>query len=642
MVNNQLLDMSFLHNYKLENTSVCNNIVFSLTSIPSRFINHQFEITLESLYSQTMKPKYIIINLCYEYDRTFSYDKNQFESKIQYYKEKYDNIIINFSKDFGPITKILGLHSLKYLLNHDDIIIVVDDDNVYEDKITYFYNLCYQLYTCDCIFIEEKNILNKNNSINVNTPFNIFYDNYKDFVNGWLSFSMKFNVINKLYEFYHRIIKDDQRIINHDDLIITLFYKLHNLYACGMNLITVKETTCQTIHNLDALSIMEMEHPFRLELEKTFFKKYNINYRNRKLSKHSINTNLNETILPRTLLFNISNVSYYPEKNNFHFKHIDLKYFDKFTLILTVTYFNHDLYFYENNEQKKIYLHIDEEVVEVTLTTVSKSFKQTYFVKLDRELKKIEHKKYNFNIIQTSSSKDNLHINKFYSINTILSYIPDIKYEFFDNFRQLEYLQNKNRKLKQFLLKLIPGAYKADLFRAVYLYYEGGLYFDCKNILYTPFHFFISKEKSLCQDLTKGLYNGNLFFSKSYNECLKLYLLKILDNIKYDSYNKNHLSVTGGHLFSNYIDEDSDEDVCLKNKYENDEWINNPTEFNKTDKWQYSFVVEIKTGKIILKTSYYKYYNDETTRIDYVDLYKKKEIYLPIVITDEIDNILDT
>jgi mannosyltransferase OCH1-like enzyme len=191
-------------------------------------------------------------------------------------------------------------------------------------------------------------------------------------------------------------------------------------------------------------------------------------------------------------------------------------------------------------------------------------------------------------------------------------------------------------------LKLIPGAYKADLFRAVYLYYEGGLYFDCKNILYTPFHFFISKEKSLCQDLTKGLYNGNLFFSKSYNECLKLYLLKILDNIKYDSYNKNHLSVTGGHLFSNYIDEDSDEDVCLKNKYENDEWINNPTEFNKTDKWQYSFVVEIKTGKIILKTSYYKYYNDETTRIDYVDLYKKKEIYLPIVITDEIDNILDT
>jgi hypothetical protein len=641
MVNKQLLDMSFLHDYKLENTSVCSNIVFSLTSIPSRFIHPQFDITLESLYNQTMKPKYIIINLCHEYNRTFSYDKNQFESKIQYYKEKYDNIIINFSKDFGPITKILGLHNLKDLLNHDDIVIVVDDDNVYEDKIIYFYNLCYQLYTCDCIFIEEKNILNKNNSFNTTTPFNIFYDNYKDFVNGWLSFSMKFNVINKLYEFYHRIIKDDQRIINHDDLIITLFYKIHNLYACGMNLITVKEFTCQTIHNLDALSIMEMEHPFRLELEKTFFKKYNINYRNRKLSKHSINTNLNETILPRTLLFNISNVSYYPEKNNFHFKHIDLKYFDKFTFILTVTYFNHDLYFYENNEQKKIYLHVDEEVVEISLITVSKSFKQSYFVKLDRELKKIEHKTYDFNIIQTSSTKDNLHINKFYSINTILSYIPDIKYEFFDNFRQLEYLQNKNRKLKQFLLKLIPGAYKADLFRAVYLYYEGGLYFDCKNVLYTPFHFFISKEKSLCQDLTKGLYNGNLFFSKSYNECLKLFLLKILDNIKYDSYNKNHLSVTGGHLFSNYIYEDSDEDVCLKNKYENDEWINNPTEFNKTDKWQYSFVVEIKTGKIILKTSYYKYYNDETTRIDYVDLYKKKEIYLPIVITDEIDNILD-
>lgn len=640
MVNYQLLDMLFLQEHKLQNISLCNNIIFSLTSIPSRFINIQFEKTIDSLYNQLLKPKYIIINLCYNYNRNFNYDKNIFENKIKFFKEKYDNIIINFSEDFGPITKILGLYNIKDLLNPDDIIIVVDDDNIYQDKITYYYNLCYQLYTCDSIFIDETNIFNKNNSLNSNEIFNIFYDNYKDFVYGWLSFSMKFKFISNLYDFYHKIIIDDEKIINHDDLILTLFYKIYNLYSCGINLITIIETTSHSIHNLDSLSSMEILNPFRYELERKFCKKYKIVYFNRKLSKHSNNLKINETILPRTLLFNISNLSYYPEKNNFHYKHIDLKYFDKYIFILTITYFNHDDYFYESDDQKKIYLDIDKEILEINLITNCKSFKQSYFIQIEYELNKINHYNYNFNIIQTNSTNDNLHINKFYSINTILSYIPDIKYEFFDNFRQIEYLHNKNKKLIPFLHKLIPGAYKADLFRALYLYYESGIYFDCKNILYTPFHFLNFKEKTLCQDLLQGLYNGNLFFSNIHSINLKNYILKILEHIKYDNYSDSHLSVTGGYLLSKFIDENNNEDICLKNTYETNEWIDNPNEFYKTDKWQDSFVIEIKTEKIILKTSYYKYYK-ENTRIDYVDLYNKKKIYLPIIISDEIDKILD-
>jgi len=633
-----LLDIDFLQDYDLENEKIENvssEIIFSLTSIPTRFIHKQFEKTIQSLYNQTYKPKYIIINLCNVYNRNFDYDKNTFESKIQYYKQNYDNIIINFSEDYGPITKILGLYKMHDFLKPEDKIIVIDDDVVYKPSVTYYYDLAYQMYNCDSVFIDELQILPQ--FLSDKNVYNIFYDNYKNFVYGWLSFSFKYKFINKLYDFYQRVKIEDESIINHDDLILTLFYKLHNLYACGINLIFPMELEVDSIVNVDSLSSTEIAKPFRYNLEKTFCKKYKIHFYNRKLSYHKSNITINETILPRTILYNISNLQYDPNKNNFHFKQIDLKYFNKNVFVLTLTYFNDDVYFTEPNNQKKIYLQMDKEELEIELKINYRAQKQSYFIQIKKELQKIEHKNYSFNIFQTFSNRNNLHVNKFYSINSILSLIPDMKYEFFDNIRQLEYLYNKNKKLITFLNKVIPGSYKADLFRAVYLYYEGGIYFDCKNILYSPIDNLLSKQKSLCEYTAGKLYNGNLFFSTPNNQHLKNYILKVLENIKYDLYDSNYLSVTGGHLLSNYINDD----IYLKNSYDNDDWISNHDEFNKSDKWQRSFVVEIETGKIILKTSYYNYYLLEDTRIDYVDLYNKKQIYSPIVITHEIDNILD-
>jgi hypothetical protein len=295
------------------------------------------------------------------------------------------------------------------------------------------------------------------------------------------------------------------------------------------------------------------------------------------------------------------------------------------------------VYLVEPNKVKKIRLQIDNDELEIELKNNYRASKQSYFIEINKELKRIEHKNYSFNIFQISPNSNNLHVNKFYSINSILSFIPDIKYEFFDNIRQIEYLHSKNKKLLTFFNKLIPGTYKADLFRAVYLYYESGVYFDCKNILYTPIYNSLSKQKSLCEDINGKLYTGNLFFSNPYDKNLKDYILKVLEHIKYDLYGSDHLSVTAGFLLSDYIKDD----IYLKNSYDNDEWKNNPEEFNKSDKWQRSFVVEIETGKIILKTSYHNYYSTETQRIDYVDLYNKKQIYSPIIITHDIDNILD-
>ena len=42
-----------------------------------------------------------------------------------------------------------------------------------------------------------------------------------------------------------------------------------------------------------------------------------------------------------------------------------------------------------------------------------------------------------------------------------------------------------NNLLHETYNKLNVGAYKADFFRALYVYINGGIYFDCKQILYS-------------------------------------------------------------------------------------------------------------------------------------------------------------
>lgn len=628
----QLINMNFLATYKLKNIAsfTIDDIIFSLTTIPSRFIHPQFEKTLDSLYNQLYKSKYIIVHLCDKYNRNFIYDKNNLELKINYFKEKYDNIIFNFSEDFGPITKILGTYSMKDIININDKIIVVDDDMLYKNTLTYYYELVYQLYTCDCIFIDDKEILSEDSSTTSNkNTCNIFYDNYKNMVYGWGSFSIKYKFIEKLYDFYKKIIVEDNKIINHDDLILTLFYKLNNLYACGINLFLAEYCTCDSITNIDSLSSMEIKDPFRNQLEKNLFKKYNIDYKNRILSSHECNISINETILPRNLLHNILNISYLPNKNNFFFKHIDLKYFDNEIFILTCTFFNDELI--NNKEEFFIFLEVDNIEFKINLITESKSCKQTYFIKLKKDIFKIESITYNFNIIQTFK-ENNININKFYSINTILSYIPELKYEFFSNERIVTYLKDKNEKLILYFDKLLAGAYKADFFRAIYLYYEGGIYFDCKNILYTPIYFILLKKRSFCEDLVDNIYNGNLFLSKPFDLNLKNYILHMLKNIKNEYYGSSPLDITGPSLLKKYISEDK----YLKNIYSNNEWKNDWNNFIKSNKWKDSYIIDILTNQIIIKTSYYNYYDDKS-RNNYNDLYYNKNIFSSIIITNEIN-----
>jgi len=110
-------------------------IYVSLTTIPQRVKN--LNKSIESLLKQSQKPDKIFINIPFKYKRfTETINDDQIP--------KFDNNLIEITRceDYGPGTKLLGsLNKLK----RNSLIILADDDNIYEDymieKFFYYYSL---------------------------------------------------------------------------------------------------------------------------------------------------------------------------------------------------------------------------------------------------------------------------------------------------------------------------------------------------------------------------------------------------------------------------------------------------------------------------------------------------------------------
>jgi GR25 family glycosyltransferase involved in LPS biosynthesis len=604
----------FFNNFiNIEINNIESNIIFSLTSIPNRFLNNSFDKIIDSIYNQIIKPKYIIINLCHKYKRNFEYDNNLFQNKISQLKNKYNNLIINFSEDYGPITKILGLLNLSHVINENDKIIVIDDDWIIKNNMSYYYELTYELYNCECVFIDERYLINWDNNMELLESNVILYDNYQNFVYGWLSFSFKYKYVERLYDFYKSILFIDNEIIKHDDLILTLFYKLNKIYSCGINLfLNIYER--QDLENIDALKNMYDSWNFRFNLEQKILNIYNIN--NTLLRNHVYIENLKinnseifieKNINERKILFNIENITYYPDKNNFYNKHIDIKYFSKNIFILTITYFKEFI-----DELDSFIININNIEYNISIyfnNTFSK--KQTFFIYTNIELVKINHKIYNFNIIQTNN-QNIVSLNKFYSINTILTYIPDINYSLYDEIDRINFINSFNSVLLNIYKKLNVGAYKADFFRALYIYINGGLYMDCKNILYSNINNLLNKNECYVKDLNNGICNGFIYCSFKKDKKIKNYIKAIIYNIFNSLYLDSCLHVTGPKLFVNFIEDN----IYLKNNIMDNDWQN-------------SYFTYIDNDKIIIKVSYKNYYeeNNYLNNFHYDTLYNQHNIY---------------
>ena len=170
-------------------------IYVSISTIPQRIKN--LNESVKSLLNQTLKPDKIFINIPFKYKRfTETINDDQIP--------KFDNNLIEITRceDYGPGTKLLGsLNKLK----RNSLIILADDDNIYEDymieKFFYYYSL----------------FPNNSYSFYVHPLGNFGVGQGAD------GFAINTNHLDGVKKFYDTVVKNYKELFLHDDLWISYF-----------------------------------------------------------------------------------------------------------------------------------------------------------------------------------------------------------------------------------------------------------------------------------------------------------------------------------------------------------------------------------------------------------------------------------
>jgi mannosyltransferase OCH1-like enzyme len=118
-------------------------------------------------------------------------------------------------------------------------------------------------------------------------------------------------------------------------------------------------------------------------------------------------------------------------------------------------------------------------------------------------------------IIQTSTTAM-VNFKLYSACMSLVDQNPDFEYIFMDNQDIDDFVvAHYHPPVVELFRSVIPGAYKADLFRYMYLHIYGGFYFDCKIIAKAPILSVITAQDGdliVCKDRPYGaLYNAVIF-----------------------------------------------------------------------------------------------------------------------------------
>ena len=154
-------------------------------------------------------------------------------------------------------------------------------------------------------------------------------------------------------------------------------------------------------------------------------------------------------------------------------------------------------------------------------------------------------------------------------IDILTSLNSEFNIQIFDCEERREFIKNHfTEDILKAYDNLIPGAYKADLWRLCILYIKGGIYIDIKYKCINNFKFIaLTEEEHFCLDRDGffadgqpfwkqgniGLYNA-IIVSKPGNQILLNTINRISENVKNKDYSINNLYPTGpGLLGEEYI-----------------------------------------------------------------------------------------
>jgi mannosyltransferase OCH1-like enzyme len=202
--------------------------------------------------------------------------------------------------------------------------------------------------------------------------------------------------------------------------------------------------------------------------------------------------------------------------------------------------------------------------------------------------------------------------------NLLVEGNPKIQFHLYDEDECRQFIQNNfELDVLDTYDKLIPSAYKADLWRYCILYINGGIYMDIKYKCMNGFKLIaLTEEEHFVRDRPLGCVYNALITSLPKNQIFLKSINQIVENVKNKYYGSTSLSPTGPELLGKFFYEKQINNLKL--------YFKETVLENKVNEY---YIVYI--DRIILK--YYTGYREEQLKfqknIYYTDLWNIKNIY---------------
>jgi mannosyltransferase OCH1-like enzyme len=268
-------------------------------------------------------------------------------------------------------------------------------------------------------------------------------------------------------------------------------------------------------------------------------------------------------------------------------------------VILLLIIFNLNLFTYKKLPKRT------KNVLYKTLSNTIKIFRTNYDLIIDKEMYKNCHEEW-------------------FRLNN------NIEMLWFNNYDCDKFMKTQNKRIYNAYKILIPGAFKADLFRLCILYKYGGVYADSQT---KPF-ISIKKMINLAQNCSfisvldskfsgGGIHNG-FIISKPQHPFLKKCIENILNNVKNKRYTNHMLGVTGPLCLYNSI-YSFNNNINLGLNICDDKSLN--FYLFKFSWGPYQYIYENNIRLLSKKYSFFTYIYEKLKKTSYEKLWKNKNIY---------------
>lgn len=136
------------------------------------------------------------------------------------------------------------------------------------------------------------------------------------------------------------------------------------------------------------------------------------------------------------------------------------------------------------------------------------------------------------------------------NINNLKTRNPEFEFHIYDDNMCREFIiKHFSKNVLNAYDKLIPGAYKADLWRYCILFINGGIYMDIKLCTIPPFKLIdVADNEYFVSDRPRNTIYNAFMVCKPQNLFLKCAISRIMYNVKNKIYGTNPLDPTGPRL----------------------------------------------------------------------------------------------